>query len=175
MSLNNGSVQIYKEHNMNVKINQLCAPKKPTATESRASCCLRALLEGHILNRKNLDQVNIEMSHASLNSLISDLRNNMLIPIESKAQLDGTSNYSIKPEEIIRYKDQNLRSYQLEEMRVIVENKRLSRMTKSFIKFLSKLNEHPNLWQYFEELPSELEAIFKELNALLISKKSVTK
>jgi hypothetical protein len=56
--------------------------------------------------------------------LISILRNEWLIPIESLRQEDGTSDYFMLPDEIIRYKDPLIRPHQREEMKKLVEDKR---------------------------------------------------
>lgn len=75
----------------------------------KTSDILEALLEHKVLNRKLYN-------NWSLHSWISALRNYHYIPIESVKTADGTCDYYMLPEEILRYKDPVTRKQQLMEM-----------------------------------------------------------
>ncbi|GEM_PF-3680731 len=108
--------------------NQVCKPRKPVKAEAKASRCLRVMLDGVVINRKTLGQMNIAANNDSAHSLMSILRNERYIPIESHRTSDGTSDYFMLPDEIARFKDPVLRLQQREEMKLFVEEKRLRRI-----------------------------------------------
>lgn len=108
----------------NKPIINVCEPIKPKKAEAKATKCLAILLDGKVINRKTLGSLGISAFNDSAHSLISILRNERLIPIESLRQEDGTSDYFMLPHEIIRYKDPCIRPHQIEEMKKLVEEKR---------------------------------------------------
>ena len=112
----------------NTQIIKVCEPKKPRKAEAKTTKCLAVMLDGGIINRKTLGSLKISEFNDSAHSLVSILRNERLIPIESLRQADGTSDYFMLPEEINRYKDPTLRPQQREEMRIHVEAKRQRRL-----------------------------------------------
>lgn len=85
--------------------------------KTKASKCLKALLDETTLNRKTLGDMGIAVNNDSLHSYMSYLRNTRFIPIECVTLDDRTCNYFMKPEEIIRYKDPILRKQQKNEMK----------------------------------------------------------
>lgn len=115
-------------------MNTVCEPRKSPKTEAKATKCLNVLLAGGVINRKHLDELGIASYNDSAHSLISILRNERFIPIESKRRHDGTCDYLMLPTEITRYNDPVLRQQQREEMKALVEEKRQRRITA----FLSK-------------------------------------
>ena len=92
--------------------------------KTKASKCLRALLNGKTLNRKILGNMKIAINNDSLHSYMSYLRNERLIPIERIKKDDGTCDYFMFPEEITRYNDPMLKKIQRVEMKLIVEQER---------------------------------------------------
>lgn len=120
---------MYKEYNkMNKEINRVCIPSKPPKADAKAKKCLAILLAGGVINRKTLDDLGIGEFNDSAHSLISILRNERLIPIESIRRSDRTVDYIMLPDEITRYKDPALRKQQREEMRKLIEAKRQARI-----------------------------------------------
>lgn len=109
-------------------INNVCEPTKPRKAEAKATKCLTVMLDGGVINRKTLGELGISSYNDSAHSLISILRNERLIPVESDRQEDGTSDYFMLQEEIRRYKDLELRQQQKEEMRRLIEAKRQARI-----------------------------------------------
>lgn len=112
----------------NMQINNVCERKKPRKAEAKATKCLVVMLDGGVINRKTLGSLQISAFNDSAHSLVSILRNERLIPIESLRQADGTSDYFMLQDEIKRYKDPTLRPQQREDMRKLVEGKRLRRI-----------------------------------------------
>lgn len=113
---------------MKKKINQVCNPTKPPRADAKAKKCLDILLNNGVINRKTLDGLGIGEFNDSAHSLISILRNERLIPIESIRRHDRTVDYVMLPEEIVRYKEPVLRQQQKEEMRRLIEIKRQARI-----------------------------------------------
>lgn len=150
--------------------NNISTPIKPENADSKATRCLNALLDGAELNRKTLGVLGIAANNDSAHSLISILRNERFIPIESDRVSDETCNYFMKPEEILRYNNPILRNQQRMEMEKIVESKRIDRACVLFSKLLERLNEHPQLWQYALNLPVTLEKIVEAIHASLRKK-----
>jgi hypothetical protein len=125
-----------------LKFNTLCENRKPENFESKINLILEKLLKGKTLNRKNLEQ---QMKNTSLHSVISSLRNEKYIPIESKRQEDSTSDYNMIQEEIMRYKNPELRKQQKLEMREQIQSKRTERMNKQLSNFLNQLQKNNEL------------------------------
>ena len=109
-------------------INRVCEPRKPHKAEAKATKCLAILTAGGVINRKSLGALGIASYNDSAHSLISILRNERFIPIESKRQPDRTSDYFMLQAEIIRYNDPYLRHQQRDEMKALVEGKRQKRI-----------------------------------------------
>jgi hypothetical protein len=109
-------------------INNVCESTKPKKAEAKATKCLAVLLDGGVINRKTLGELGIAAYNDSAHSLISILRNERLIPIESFRQEDGTSDYFMLQDEIERYKDPDFRQQQKEEMRKLIETKRQAKI-----------------------------------------------
>ena len=70
-------------------VNKVCEPTKPKKAEAKATKCLAVMLVGGVINRKTLGDLGIASYNDSAHSLISILRNEQLIPIESLRQEDG--------------------------------------------------------------------------------------
>lgn len=128
---------------------------------------LKALLDGKTINRK-------DYNNGSLHSWISSLRNERYIPIETDMKnSDGTCDYYMLPEEIVRFREPELRKKQEAEMRLIVERERQQNFIDQFLEFLKCLIEYPSLWGYWDELSFRLDEIAREINALLSHEESV--
>jgi hypothetical protein len=113
---------------INKEINAVCNPTKPPKADAKATKCLAILLAGGVINRKSLADWGFAANNDSVHSLISILRNERFIPIESSRQHDGTSNYFMLQSEIDRYNNPILRQHQRDEMKAIVEAKRQRRI-----------------------------------------------
>ncbi len=151
--------------------NKICDPKIPQDAQDKATLCVAVMLNGGVLNRKTAHKFGISTENYSLHSTISIIRNIRLIPVESKQLFDGTCDYYMEHEEIMRYLDPVLREQQKEEMRLLVDQKRIKRIVKHFSGLLDWLNEIPKLWRSVEHLPEKLRDIAMKLNALLTDKK----
>lgn len=92
------------------------------------------MLDSGVINRKTLDSLGISAFNDSAHSLISILRNERLIPIESLRRNDRTVDYFMLPKEITRYKDPTLRIQQQEDMRNLVKEKRQRKINALLIK-----------------------------------------
>jgi hypothetical protein len=158
---------------MMITNNEVCKPTKSPQTDAITTRCLTILLDGGTLNRKTLGDMEITVNNASLHSIVSILRNERLIPIESKRVLDNTCDYYMEQKEITRYKNPNLRKQQCEEMRIHVEKKREKKIIGMFLKLLWRLDTSQHPWHHLENLPQKLDEIGKEINALLTNKKGV--
>tara|TARA_R110000868_G_scaffold162538_2_gene393898 strand:+ start:9996 stop:10385 length:390 start_codon:yes stop_codon:yes gene_type:complete len=121
--------------------NKICIPTKPVKTKAKASLLLDVLLKGEIVNRKNLGDFKIGVNNDSAHSLVSILRNERLIPIESQRQSDGTANYSMTEFEIQRYKDPTLRHQQRKEMKAHIEEKRTRKINALIAKQETLINK----------------------------------
>lgn len=152
--------------------NQVCDPKIPKDAEDKATRFLTALLESKVINRHTAHELGICPKNASLHSTASILRNIRDIPVESRRGSGGTSDYYMKPEEIARYLDSELRKQQIEEMRALLNEKRVKKIIKRFLKLMDWLRETPKLWHHVENLPEKLGELARNLNALLENKKS---
>lgn len=113
---------------MKKPINTICEPTKPKKAMSKATKCLAVMLDSGVINRKTLGSLGISAFNDSAHSLISILRNERLIPIESLRRDDRTVDYFMLPKEISRYKDPTLRAQQQEDMRNLVKEKRQRRI-----------------------------------------------
>jgi hypothetical protein len=113
---------------MKKRINEVCESIKPKKAETKATKCLNVLLGGGVINRKSLGELGIAAFNDSAHSLISILRNERFIPIESIRQSDGTVDYMMLSQEIVRYNNPTLRQQQREEMKNIVEAKRQAKI-----------------------------------------------
>lgn len=142
-------------------------PIKPVKSEGKTSKCLKVMLTGNALNRKTLGDLGIAANNDSAHSLISILRNERLIPIESNRISDETCDYYMKPEEITRFKDPILRQQQRMEMKKLVEEKRIIYACSQFLKLLDRLNKYPDVWRYAPTLPSTLKVISEAINAFI--------
>lgn len=140
-------------------------------TKTKASKCLRALLEGKTLNRKTLGDMNIAINNDSLHSIISSLRNRRFIPIENIKKPDGTCDYFMLPNEIENHQNNDLRKIQRTAMKLIVEGERQHKIIAQFLKFFERLIKFPSLWGLWDELPFKLDDIGKQINALLGNEK----
>lgn len=118
-------------------------PVRPIKAEGKALRCLKVMLNGQVLNRKTLGDLGIAANNDSAHSLISILRNERLIPIESNRISDETCDYYMKPVEIVRFKDPILRQQQRMEMKKLVEEKRMAYTCSQFLKLLDRLNKYP--------------------------------
>jgi hypothetical protein len=150
-----------------MKNNKTCKPRKPKDMDSKALQCLNVLLNGGRINRKTLGEMGIAAHNSSAHSYISILRNQWFIPIVSERQEDGTSDYFMVPEEIMRYKNPTLRSQQMEETRADVLKKRHKEKAKSIQIFLRVLRRDSQIWRHVPGLRKQLSKIAKEINALL--------
>ena len=153
--------------------NKVCKPSKPKNADAKALRCLKALLAGNIINRKTLGDMGIAANNDSAHSIISTIRHELLVPIVSNRQSDGTCDYYIEPKEITRYNNPELKREQSAEMKLIVESEYQQKLITTMNKFLKRLVEFPLLWGYWEELPYRLADMAREINALLSGEKSV--
>lgn len=147
--------------------NKVSSPVEPQKAETKAQRCLTALLAGACLNRQTLNEMGIGARNDSVHSLISILRNKLLIPIISQRTKGNVCNYFMAPSEIIRYNDPELRKRQLEDMKIFVEKKRHDKVIRDILKLLLELENVPHAWQYVENLPLKLGDIAEKINALL--------
>ncbi|CZG11084.1 hypothetical protein SC738_01535 [Legionella pneumophila serogroup 1] len=104
-------------------------------SDRKTAIALKAMLEGKKLNRK-------DFGNASLHSWISTIRNQMFIPVESIYTQDRTCDYYILEEEIKRYKDPELRSQQIQEIKADVLRRRQQQALKRLeqVSVISKSN-----------------------------------
>ena len=128
---------------------------------------LKALLEGRTLNRK-------DFNNGSLHSWVSTIRNQRFVPVErSGGNFDGTCDYYMLPEEIIRYMDPVGRKKQRVEMKLIVETERQKKLVAQVFKLFERLIRYPSLWCLWDELPFRLDDIAKQVITLLGNQKSI--
>lgn len=142
-------------------------------TKTKTSKCLRAMLDGSILNRKRLGDMGLADNNDSLHSYASYLRNKRFIPIKSTKNPDGTCDYFMPSEEIARYKNPIQRIKQQEEMISIIECERQQKLIEEITTFLNRLIEFPILWSFWNDLPFKLDEIRIEINALLNNEKGI--
>ncbi|KTD25448.1 Uncharacterised protein [Legionella lansingensis] len=104
-------------------------------TDGKTSMALKAMLEGARLNRK-------DFGNASLHSWVSTIRNQWFIPVESVYTHDRTCDYYILKEEIMRYKDPELRPQQRQEIKAEVLRRRQQKGLKRLeqVSVISKSN-----------------------------------
>ena len=145
----------------NMTINKVERPIKPKNSEAKAESVLRRLLRGESLNRED------DFDNGSLHSIISILRNEWYVPIESERGPGGTCNYHMLPQEIERFKNPDLRRLQINEMKQLIEIKRASACIERFKKLLWSRGETPPQWTGSQKLMSELKAVQWEINAIL--------
>ena len=143
-------------------INRVERPVKPKNAEAKAESVLRRLLRGESLNRGE------DFDNGSLHSIISILRNEWFVPVESERGAGGgTCNYYMLPQEIERFKNPDLRKLQINEMKRLIEIKRASACITRFKKLLWSRGETPPQWTGSQKLMSELKAVQWEINAIL--------
>jgi hypothetical protein len=146
-------------------INKIAKKIKPANADTKADMYLKVLLEGKIINRKNLSKHGLGEHNDSAHSVISLLRNKRFIPIDSKRnELTGNiCSYSMDPVEIKRYYDPEQRRLQIEEMKIIISEKEAQKTQKSIFKYIRSLEGKRHIEQYSDNTSPRLNDILKEL------------
>lgn len=130
------------------------------------------MLDGKVITRKTLGERGLADNNDSLHSYVSYLYHTRHIPIEREKNDDGTMSYFIRPAEIYRYRDPELRKKQIEEIQGEIEVERQKKLIEQFVCFLTNLDVYPVLWRYWSGLPHALDEISWLIDALLNGKKS---